>query len=100
MDYAQDEATSECDEYFDRLHFYQRDKMIPSSSFFSQMTSLQTDEYYIIGAGKESQSTLHNYFHDHNKSLKSALAEPSNLCPRQTNTRKAVKAINLHRQWT
>ena len=58
--------------------------MIHSSIFFSQMILLHTDEYYLIGAGEKSQPTVHNYHHDHDKSLKSTLAEPSHFCPRQT----------------
>ena len=58
--------------------------MIRSSIFFSQMTLLHTDEYYLIGAGKKNQPTVHNYYHDLDESLKLSLAEPSHLCPRQT----------------
>ena len=74
-----------------------RRKMIDSSIFFSQMILLHTDEYYLIGAGRKSQPTAHNYYHDHDSSLNQPLLNIHISVKCKQTTRMALKAINLKR---
>ena len=79
------------------ITLYQGEKLIHSSIFFSQMILLHTDEYYPIGAGRKSQPTVHNYYHDHDTPLNQPLLTLHISVKCKQTTRMALKAINLKR---